>query len=114
MLFRSTYSLQSVEQRGELFIGAGVEVYEGMIVGQSSRERDIAVNVTKGKNLTNTRAAGKDHSASIKTPKTMTLEEAIEFLNDDEYCEVTPESIRLRKKILNTNERKKADKKRNK
>ena len=110
----TTYSLQSVEQRGELFIGAGVEVYEGMIVGQSSRERDIAVNVTKGKNLTNTRAAGKDHAAAIKTPRTMTLEEAIEFLNDDEYCEVTPESIRLRKKILNTNERKKADKKRNK
>ena len=109
----TTYSLQSVEQRGELFIGAGVEVYEGMIVGQSSRERDIAVNVTKGKNLTNTRAAGKDHAAAIKTPKTLTLEEAIEFLNDDEYCEVTPESIRLRKKILNTSERQKADKKRN-
>ena len=109
----TTYSLQSVEQRGELFIGAGVEVYEGMIVGQSSRERDIAVNVTKGKNLTNTRAAGKDHAAAIKTPKTLTLEEAIEFLNEDEYCEVTPESIRLRKKILNTSERQKADKKRN-
>lgn len=110
----TTYSLQSVEERGQLFIGAGVEVYEGMIVGQSSRERDIAVNVTKGKNLTNTRAAGKDHAAAIKTPKTLTLEEAIEFLNDDEYCEVTPQSIRLRKKILNTNERKKADKKRDK
>ena len=109
----TTYSLQSVEQRGELFIGAGVEVYEGMIVGQSSRERDIAVNVTKGKNLTNTRAAGKDHAAAIKTPKKLTLEEAIEFLNDDEFCEVTPESIRLRKKILNTSERQKADKKRN-
>lgn len=109
----TTYSLQSVEQRGELFIGAGVEVYEGMIVGQSSRERDIAVNVTKGKNLTNTRAAGKDHAAAIKTPRTLTLEEAIESLNDDEYCEVTPESIRLRKKILNTSERQKADKKRN-
>ena len=109
----TTYSLQSVEQRGELFIGAGVEVYEGMIVGQSSRERDIAVNVTKGKNLTNTRAAGKDHAAAIKTPRTLTLEEAIEFLNDDEYCEETPESIRLRKKILNTSERQKADKKRN-
>ncbi|GAA3628718.1 translational GTPase TypA [Lactobacillus hamsteri] len=109
----TTYSLQSVEQRGVLFIGAGVEVYEGMIVGQSSRERDIAVNVTKGKNLTNTRASGKDHAAAIKTPKTLTLEEAIEFLNDDEYCEVTPESIRLRKKILNTSERQKADKKRN-
>lgn len=110
----TTYSLQSVEQRGELFIGAGVEVYEGMIVGQSSRERDIAVNVTKGKNLTNTRAAGKDHAAAIKTPRKLTLEEAIEFLNEDEYCEVTPKSIRLRKKILNTNERKKADKRRNK
>ncbi|MDO4912168.1 MAG: translational GTPase TypA [Lactobacillus sp.] len=109
----TTYSLQSVEQRGMLFIGAGVEVYEGMIVGQSSRDRDIAVNVTKGKNLTNTRAAGKDHAAAIKTPKKMTLEEAIEFLNDDEYCEVTPESVRLRKKILNTNERQKFDKKRN-
>ena len=110
----TTYSLQSVEQRGVLFIGAGVEVYEGMIVGQSSRERDIAVNVTKGKNLTNTRASGKDHAAAIKTPKKMTLEEAIEFLNDDEYCEVTPTSIRLRKKILNTSERQKADKKRQK
>ena len=109
----TTYSLQSVEQRGVLFIGAGVEVYEGMIVGQSSRERDIAVNVTKGKNLTNTRASGKDHAAAIKTPRNLTLEEAIEFLNDDEYCEVTPESIRLRKKILNTSERQKADKKRN-
>ncbi len=109
----TTYSLQSVEQRGQLFIGAGVEVYEGMIVGESSRERDIAVNVTKGKNLTNTRAAGKDHAAAIKTPKTLTLEEAIEFLNDDEYCEVTPKSIRLRKKILNTSERQKADKRRN-
>ncbi|MCT6821926.1 MAG: translational GTPase TypA [Lactobacillus apis] len=110
----TTYSLQTVEQRGELFIGAGVEVYEGMIVGQSSRDRDIAVNVIKGKNLTNTRAAGKDHAAAIRTPKTLTLEEAIEFLNDDEYCEVTPESIRLRKKILNTSERQRADKKRNK
>ena len=109
----TTYALQSVEQRGVLFIGAGVEVYEGMIVGQSSRERDIAVNVTKGKNLTNTRAAGKDNAAAIKTPKKMTLEEAIEFLNDDEYCEVTPKSIRLRKKILNTSERQKADKRRN-
>jgi GTP-binding protein len=108
----TTYSLQSVEQRGQLFIGAGVEVYEGMIVGESSRERDIAVNVTKGKNLTNTRAAGKDHAAAIKTPKTLTLEEAIEFLNDDEYCEVTPESLRLRKKILNTSQRKKFDKRR--
>lgn len=109
----TTYSLQSVEERGQLFIGAQVEVYEGMIVGQSSRDRDIAVNVTKGKNLTNTRASGKDHSAAIKTPKTLSLEESIEFLNDDEYCEVTPQSVRLRKKILNTTERQKFDKKKN-
>lgn len=106
----TTYSLQSVEDRGQLFIGAGVEVYEGMIIGESNRDQDIAVNVTKGKNLTNTRAAGKDHAAAIKTPKKLSLEQSIEFLNDDEYCEVTPESIRLRKKILNTNERRKADK----
>ncbi|WDF81639.1 translational GTPase TypA [Lacticaseibacillus pabuli] len=108
----TTYSLQSVEDRGTLFIDAGTEVYEGMIVGQNSREADIAVNVTKGKNLTNTRASGKDHAAAIKTPKELTLESAIEFLNEDEYCEVTPESIRLRKKILNTGERTKADKRR--
>ncbi|MBA1434326.1 translational GTPase TypA [Bombilactobacillus bombi] len=108
----TTYSLQSVEDRGQLFIGAGVDVYEGMIVGESSRDQDIAVNVTKGKNLTNTRASGKDHAAAIRTPRTMSLEQSIEFLNETEYCEVTPKSVRLRKKILNTNERRKADKKR--
>ncbi|WP_278553716.1 translational GTPase TypA [Companilactobacillus farciminis] len=106
----TTYSLQSVEDRGTLFIGAGIDVYEGMIVGESSRDQDIAVTVTKGKNLTNTRASGKDHAAAIKTPKDMSLEQSIEFLNEDELCEVTPESVRLRKKILNTNERKKFDK----
>ena len=106
----TTYSLQSVEDRGTLFIGAGVDVYEGMIVGESSRDQDIAVTVTKGKNLTNTRASGKDHAAAIKTPKDMSLEQSIEFLNEDELCEVTPKSVRLRKKILNTNERKKFDK----
>lgn len=108
----TTYSLQSVESRGELFVDAGIEVYEGMIVGQSNRDQDIAVNVTKGKNLTNTRAAGKDHAAAIKTPRKLSLEESLEFLNEDEYCEVTPHHIRLRKKILNTNMRRKADKKR--
>lgn len=108
----TTYSLQNVEDRGTLFIDAGVEVYEGMIVGENSRDTDIAINVTKGKNLTNTRAAGKDHAAAIKTPRQMTLESAIEFLNEDELCEVTPKNIRLRKKILNTGERQKADKRR--
>ncbi|WP_040534167.1 translational GTPase TypA [Schleiferilactobacillus shenzhenensis] len=106
----TTYSLQSVEDRGTLFVDAGVQVYEGMIVGESSREQDIGVNVTKGKNLTNTRAAGKDHAAAIRTPKSLSLEESIEFLNEDEYCEVTPKSIRLRKKILNTSARMKAAK----
>lgn len=106
----TTYSLQSVEDRGTLFIGAGVDVYEGMIVGESSRDQDIAVTVTKGKNLTNTRASGKDHAAAIKTPKAMSLEQSIEFLNEDELCEVTPKSVRLRKKILGTNDRKKFDK----
>ncbi|WP_461218392.1 translational GTPase TypA [Lapidilactobacillus salsurivasis] len=108
----TTYSLQSVEDRGELFIDAGIDVYEGMIVGQSNRDQDIAVNVTKGKNLTNTRAAGKDHAAAIRTPRSLSLEESIEFLNEDEYCEVTPTKTRLRKKILNTNERRKSDKRR--
>ncbi|WP_238706873.1 translational GTPase TypA [Companilactobacillus halodurans] len=106
----TTYSLESVEDRGTLFIGAGVDVYEGMIVGESSRDQDIAVTVTKGKNLTNTRAAGKDHASAIRTPKDMSLEQSIEFLNEDELCEVTPKNVRLRKKILNTNERKKFDK----
>ncbi|MQS44081.1 translational GTPase TypA [Companilactobacillus mishanensis] len=108
----TTYSLQSVEDRGQLFIGAQVDVYEGMIVGESSRDQDIAVTVTKGKNLTNTRASGKDHAAAIKTPKAMSLEQSIEFLNEDELCEVTPKNVRLRKKILDTNERKKYDKQR--
>ncbi|KRL53262.1 translational GTPase TypA [Lacticaseibacillus manihotivorans] len=110
----TTYSLQSIEDRGQLFIDAGTEVYEGMIVGANSREMDIAVNATKGKNLTNTRASGKDHAAAIKTPKKLSLEESIEFLNEDELCEVTPDSVRLRKKILNTGERQKADKKKKK
>ena len=94
----TTYSLQSVEDRGTLFIGAGIDVYEGMIVGESSRDQDIAVTVTKGKNLTNTRASGKDHAAAIKTPKDMSLEQSIEFLNEDELCEVTPKSVKLHKK----------------
>lgn len=101
----TTYSLENIESRGQLFLGAAIDIYEGEIVGQSNRENDISVNVTKGKKMTNTRASGKDHSAAIAVPRKMTLEESIEFLNEDEYCEVTPESIRLRKKILNTGDR---------
>ncbi|MFD1319374.1 translational GTPase TypA [Loigolactobacillus zhaoyuanensis] len=108
----TTYSLEGIESRGQLFLGAATPVYEGQVVGQSNRETDIAVNVTKGKKQTNTRASGKDHSAAIAVPRKMSLEESIEFLNEDEYCEVTPQSIRLRKKILDTGERERVTKRR--
>ena len=104
------YAMMGIESRGTLMIDPGTEVYEGMIVGENSRENDITVNITKGKNLTNVRAAGSDEAARIKTPAHLTLEESLEFLNEDEYCEITPKHIRLRKKILNTNAREKAAK----
>ena len=108
----TTYAMMGIESRGQLLIDPGTEVYEGMIVGENSRENDITVNITKGKNLTNVRAAGSDEMAHIKTPTHLSLEESLEFLNEDEYCEVTPENIRLRKKILNTNAREKEAKRR--
>ena len=82
-----------------------------MIIGENSRENDLTVNITKAKQMTNVRSANKDQTAVIKTPRILTLEESLEFLNDDEYMEVTPESIRLRKQILNKAEREKANKK---
>lgn len=106
----TTYAMMGIESRGTLLIDPGTEVYEGMIVGENSRENDITVNITKGKNLTNVRAAGSDEMARIKTPTRLSLEESLEFLNDDEYCEITPENVRLRKQILNTNAREKAAK----
>ena len=106
----TTYAIMGVEGRGTIFVDPGTEVYEGMIVGKSSRERDISVNVTKGKNLTNVRAAAKDQTATIKTPEHLTLEESMEFLNEDELLEVTPNHLRLRKRILNTSAREKAAK----
>ena len=108
----TTYSIMSIEERGTVFVEPGTEVYEGMIVGENSRDNDLTVNITKAKQMTNVRSATKDQTAVIKKPKILTLEESLEFLNDDEYCEVTPESIRLRKQILNKNEREKAAKKR--
>ena len=108
----TTYAMMGIESRGQLLIDPGTEVYEGMIVGENSRENDITVNITKGKNLTNVRAAGSDEMAHIKTPTHFSLEESLEFLNEDEYCEVTPENIRLRKKTLNTNAREKEAKRR--
>ena len=94
-----------------MFIEPGAEVYEGMIVGEHTHDNDLAINVVKGKNLTNTRSAGKDHTVVLKRPRVMSLEACLDYINSDELVEVTPVSIRLRKKILNTNERKKFDSK---
>lgn len=107
----STYGIMQVEDRGIIFLEPGTEIYEGMIVGEHTRENDITVNITKVKQATNIRSANKDQTATIKKPRIMTLEESLEYLNEDEYCEVTPESIRLRKKILDKNERERIAKK---
>lgn len=107
----STYGIMQVEDRGTIFVEPGTEIYEGMIVGEHTRENDLTVNITKVKQATNIRSANKDQTSVIKKPRIMTLEEALEYLNEDEYCEVTPESIRLRKKILDKNEREKMAKK---
>ena len=100
-----TYGLDNAQDKGDLFIGPGVDVYEGMIVGLNSRNEDLAINVCKEKHLTNTRAAGSDDALRLVPPIQMSLEKAIEFIQDDELVEVTPKSIRLRKKILDTKER---------
>ena len=101
----TAYGLFPAEERGTLFVGAGVDVYEGMIIGEGNREQDIAVNVCKGKNLTNIRSAAKDDTVRLKTPRDMSLEECIAFLNDDEYLEVTPNFLRLRKRFLKAKDR---------
>ena len=105
----TAYSLGGLEDRGIMFVEPGVDVYEGMIVGEHTRENDLAVNATKGKNLTNIRAAGSDHTVVLKRPRPITLEYALDYINSDELVEVTPHFIRLRKRILNTQERKKFD-----
>lgn len=107
----SQYGIMGVEDRGTIFIEPGTEVYMGMIVGEHTRENDITVNIVKVKQMTNMRSANKDQTVSMKKPRIMSLEEALEYLNDDEYCEVTPESIRLRKKVLDKNERERVEKK---
>ncbi|KZE63358.1 GTP-binding protein TypA [Fictibacillus phosphorivorans] len=107
----SQYGIMGVEDRGTIFVEPGAEVYMGMIVGEHTRENDITVNIVKVKQMTNMRSANKDQTVSMKKPRIMSLEEALEYLNDDEYCEVTPESIRLRKKILDKNERERVEKK---
>ncbi len=105
----TAYSIGNLEDRGTMFIEPGVEVYEGMIVGECNRDADLAVNVVKGKQLTNTRASGSDHTVVLKRPRPITLEYALDYINSDELVEVTPNNIRLRKRILNTEERKKFD-----
>lgn len=107
----SMYGIMGVEDRGTIFVEPGTEIYEGMIVGEHTRENDITVNIARVKQATNVRSANKDQTSVIKKPRLMTLEESLEYLNDDEYCEITPESIRLRKKILEKNERERVTKK---
>jgi GTP-binding protein len=104
------YSLDNLQERGRLFIGPGVEVYEGMIVGENSRENDLVVNVCKGKKLTNVRASGSDDAVKLTPPVDFSLEQALEYIEDDELLEITPVNIRMRKKILNEIERKRSRK----
>ncbi len=96
----TAYAIFHLQSRGIFFIGEGEQVYEGMIVGENSRPNDIDVNITKEKKLTNIRAAGADEALRLVPPRILSLEAALEFINEDELVEVTPASVRLRKKIL--------------
>jgi GTP-binding protein len=102
----TAYACFGIQDRGTLFVGPGEEVYEGMVVGENSRDNDLMINVVKGKQLTNVRASGSDENIILIPPRTFTLEQAIDFIQDDELVEVTPNFIRLRKRLLNENERK--------
>jgi GTP-binding protein len=104
------YAIMNLEDRGTFFIGPGTRCYEGMIVGEHARDNDLVVNVAKGKKLTNMRASGSDEATRLTPPREMTLEQAIEYIADDELVEVTPHFIRMRKKILDTSDRKKSEK----
>jgi GTP-binding protein len=101
----TTYSLNGLQERGILFLGAGVDVYEGMVVGEHSRDNDLDVNVVREKKLTNMRASSADEAIRLVPYKTLNLEQCIEFIADDELVEITPKSLRLRKKILQANRR---------
>ena len=101
----TSYAIWNLQERGEIFITPGTEVYEGMIVGENARDVDLDVNIVKEKKLTNMRASTADEAIRLVSPRIMNLEQAIEFIRDDEYVEVTPKSIRLRKKILAANKR---------
>ena len=101
----TAYAIWGIQERGEMFVGPGVEVYEGLIVGENAREEDMSVNITREKKLTNMRSSTADEAIRLVPPREMTLEKAIEFIADDEYVEVTPKSIRLRKKVLDSKKR---------
>jgi GTP-binding protein len=107
----NTYALRNIETRGKLFVGAGEEVYEGMIVGENPRTEDLPVNPTKAKHVTNHRAAGSDKTETLTPALRFSLERAIEYIATDELVEVTPKNIRLRKRILDFNVRKRETKK---
>lgn len=105
-----TYGLYSAQERGTLFIGAGEKVYAGMVIGQNGKAEDIELNVCKTKHLTNTRSSGADDALKLTTPRTLSLEEALDFIDTDELLEVTPETLRIRKKILDSKMRKRGNK----
>jgi GTP-binding protein len=99
------HAIFNLQERGEMFVTPGIEVYEGMIIGENARDADLNVNIVKEKKLTNMRASTADEAIRLVPPRILNLEQAIEFIRDDEFVEVTPQSIRLRKKILKANQR---------
>ncbi len=106
----TAYALETVQERGVLFLSPGIDVYEGMVVGENARDEDLQVNPCKAKHLTNMRASGSEGIIRLDTPRQMSLEQFIEFIEDDELLEVTPINLRIRKKILDTNMRLRARK----
>ena len=107
----TAFALDNLQKRGEMFVGPGAEVYEGMIVGEASRPDEMVVNVTKGKELTNIRTHASDEAIKLRPPRQLGLESAMEWIADDELVEVTPDAIRVRKRYLGENERRKNSKK---
>lgn len=109
----TAYGLFNAQERGSLFIGAGVEVYTGMVIGKSSRSKDLEVNVCRKKQLTNVRSSSSDEALTLAPPQILSLEQSLEYINDDELLEITPENIRIRKRILNASQRMKAQRRKN-
>ena len=103
-----TYGLFAAQERGTLFIGPGAKVYSGMVIGQNGKAEDIELNVCKTKHLTNTRSSSADDALKLTPPRVLSLEQAIDFIDQDELLEVTPESLRIRKRLLDSRERKRA------